>query len=82
MARGDGPFKIIEKVGDNAYKLQLPRDMAVSATFTIGNLSPYVEDYFNNPSNLRSNPFEKGEVDVEKGIEESSQDLKHVQSTN
>jgi len=24
MARGNGPFKIIGKVGDNAYKLQLP----------------------------------------------------------
>ena len=25
MARGDGPFEIIEKVGSNAYKLQLLR---------------------------------------------------------
>jgi len=40
MARGQGPFKIIEKVGDNAYTLQLPKDVAVSATFNISELSP------------------------------------------
>jgi len=30
MSRGDRPFKVIQKAGDNAYKLQLPGDMAVS----------------------------------------------------
>ena len=29
--------------------------MAVSTTFNIGDLSPYVEDYFEDPSNLRAN---------------------------
>ena len=73
MARSDGPFEIIEKVGSNAYKLQLPGDMAVSATFNIGDLSPYVEDniekpsgYYSQskPSDLWSNPSEEGEVDA------------------
>ena len=32
ITRSDGPFDVIEKVGSNAYKLQLPGDMAVSAT--------------------------------------------------
>jgi len=57
MSRGDRLFKTIQKVGDNAYKLQLPRDMAILATFNIGNLNPYVDDCFEDPSNLRSNPF-------------------------
>jgi len=64
MARSDRPFEILEKVGDNAYKLQQPRDMAVSATFNIGDLSPYVKDNFEDPSDLRSNPSEEGEVDA------------------
>jgi len=46
MARGDGPFKITKRVGNNAYKLQLPGNMAISATFKIGDLNPYVEDNF------------------------------------
>ena len=81
MVRGDGPFKVIERVGDNAYKLQLPRDMAVSVTFNIGDLSPYVEDCFEEASNLRSNPQEEREVDAEQGMQESfhnSKTLNHV----
>jgi len=66
-------FEIIEKVGSNTYKLQLPGDMAISSTFNIGDLSPYVEDAIENPSryysqqkpsDLRSNPSEEGEVDA------------------
>ena len=64
---------MIEKVGNNAYKLQSPGDMAVSATFNIGDLNPYMEDniekpseYYSQsePSDLRSNPSEEGEVDA------------------
>jgi len=64
MARSDGPFEVIEKIGDNAYKLQLLGDMGVSATFYVGDLSPYVEDSIEDPSDLRANPPEEGEVDV------------------
>jgi len=64
MARSDGPFEVLEKVGSNGYKLQLPGHMAVSATFNIGDLSPYVEDNIEDPSDLRSNPSEEGEVDA------------------
>jgi len=35
MAREDGPFKVLAKVGANVYKLELPGDMAVSATFNV-----------------------------------------------
>jgi len=44
MARGEGPFKVLGKVGTNAYKPELYRDMAVSTTFNTRDLSPYVED--------------------------------------
>jgi len=42
MARSDGPFQVIKEVGSNAYKLQLPGDIAILVTFNIGDLSPYV----------------------------------------
>jgi len=46
MARGNRPFKVIDRIGRNAYKLQLLGDMAILATFNVGDLSPYVEDCF------------------------------------
>jgi len=67
MARSDRPFEIIEMVGNNAYKLQLPGDMAVSVTFSVGDLSPYVEDSLEDPSDLIPNPPEEGEVDARAG---------------
>jgi len=41
MFRADGLFKIIERVYGNAYKVDLPRDYAVSATFSIAYLRGY-----------------------------------------
>jgi len=46
--------------------------MVVLATFNVGDLSPYVEDNFEDPLDLRANPLEEGEVDVEQGIVKSS----------
>jgi len=64
MARSNGPFEVIEKVEINACKLQLLGDIAVSTMLNIGDLSPYVEDTVEDPSHLRSNPFEEGEVNA------------------
>jgi hypothetical protein len=40
MPRADGPFKIIEKINDNAYKFELPPEFRVSPTFNISDLRP------------------------------------------
>ncbi|WVZ84141.1 hypothetical protein U9M48_031202 [Paspalum notatum var. saurae] len=42
MPRADGPFKIIEKINDNAYRLELPPEFGVSRTFNIAYLKPYL----------------------------------------
>ena len=42
MPRADGPFKIIEKINDNAYKLELPPEFGVSPTFNIADLKLYL----------------------------------------
>jgi hypothetical protein len=42
MSRADGPFKIPEKINDNAYKLELPSEFGVSLTFNISDLQPYM----------------------------------------
>jgi hypothetical protein len=35
MSHVDGPFKILENINDNAYKLELPLEFGVSLTFNI-----------------------------------------------
>ena len=42
MPRAAGPYKIIEKINDNAYKLELPPEFGVSPTFNIADLKPYL----------------------------------------
>jgi hypothetical protein len=42
MSRADGPFKILEKVNDNAYKLKSPPDFGVNPIFNIADLTPYM----------------------------------------
>ena len=39
--RGDGPFQILEKINDNAYKVDLPGEFNVSATFNVADLCPF-----------------------------------------
>ncbi|CAO2817416.1 unnamed protein product [Amaranthus hypochondriacus] len=43
MPRADGPFQILEKYGDNADKLDLPRHYSVSPIFNVGDLQPYYD---------------------------------------
>jgi hypothetical protein len=41
--RGDSPFKILEKINDNAYKIKLPPEyIDVSSTFNVMDLLPFV----------------------------------------
>jgi hypothetical protein len=42
MSRAAGPFKILAKINDNAYKLELPPEFGVSPNFDISDLQPYL----------------------------------------
>jgi hypothetical protein len=45
MPRVDGPFKVIQKINDNAYKLELPTDFGtVCPTFNIADVKPYFSE--------------------------------------
>jgi hypothetical protein len=39
MPQGDGPFQIIERINDKAYKVDLPGEYGVSAQFNVADLS-------------------------------------------
>jgi hypothetical protein len=61
MSLADGPFKILEKINDNAYKLELPLEFSVSPTFIISNLLPYLGEEYE--FSLRTTSIQKGEDD-------------------
>ena len=56
--RGDGSFQVLERINDNAYKLDLLGEYNISATFNVSDISP-----FDVGDDSRMNPFEKREND-------------------
>jgi hypothetical protein len=62
LPRGDGPFQVVERINDNAYKLDLPGEYGVSVGFNVANLS-----HFDVGDNLRANPSQEGENDANQG---------------
>jgi hypothetical protein len=60
MSRDDGPFKILEKINDNAYKHELPPEFGVSPTFNISDLRPYLGE---DEVSLRTTSIQEGEDD-------------------
>ncbi|KAH9648161.1 WD REPEATS REGION domain-containing protein [Citrus sinensis] len=56
LPKGDGPFQVVARINDNAYKLDLPGEYNVSATFNVSDLYPFnIEPQ--TPHLQRSFPF-------------------------
>ena len=55
LPRGDGPFQGLERIIDNAYRLDLQGEYNISATFNVTDLSP-----FDVGADLRTNPSQEG----------------------
>jgi hypothetical protein len=64
MFRTDGPFKILEKINDNAYKLELPPEFGVSPTFNISDLRRYLGEEDEVPSRMTSNQEGEDDQDI------------------
>jgi len=52
-----GPFQILKKINDNAYRIDLPSEYDVHSTFNISDLIPFVGSMDNEYQDLRTNPF-------------------------
>jgi translation initiation factor IF-1 len=61
MSHAAGPFKILAKINDNAYKLELPPEFRVSLSFNILDLRPYLGEEDEMPS--RTTSMQEGEDD-------------------
>jgi hypothetical protein len=70
MRRADGPFKVLEKIIENAYKVDLPADFGVSPTFNIADLTPYLGE--EDELELRTTQMQEGEDDVDINTSDTS----------
>jgi hypothetical protein len=61
MSRAAGPFKILAKINDNAYKLELPPEFGVSHSFNISDFRPYLGEEDEMSSRMTS--MQEGEDD-------------------
>ena len=59
--RDDGPFQVLEKINENAYRLDLPNEYNASATFNVADLSPFIE---HDEQDLRTNPSQEERNDA------------------
>ena len=54
MPRAAGPFKVLAKINDNAYILDLPAKFGVSTSFNVADLKPYASEDEELPSRMTS----------------------------
>ncbi|WVZ93706.1 hypothetical protein U9M48_039666 [Paspalum notatum var. saurae] len=54
MPRAAGPFKVLTKINDNTYILDLPAEFGVSTSFNVADLKPYVGEDEELPSRATS----------------------------
>jgi hypothetical protein len=64
MFRANGPFKILDKINDNAYKLELLPEIGVSPTINILDLRPYLGEEVEVPLRTMSNQEGEDDEDI------------------
>ena len=60
MPRAAGPYIVLEKINDNAYKLELPSEFRINPTFNISDLKPYLGE--EDELESRTTPLQEGRM--------------------
>ena len=74
MPQGDGPFRVLSKINDNAYKIDLPEHYCVSTSFNVANLTPF---FGLEESESRMSPFQEGVDDEDIPTIHASSSINH-----
>ena len=61
-----GPFRILQKIGDNAYKIDFPTDMNISNTFSVADIFEYcpLDEFSLQLQNSRASFLQVEGIDV------------------
>nr|GEV22251.1 Gag-Pol polyprotein [Tanacetum cinerariifolium] len=78
--RTDEPFKVLKRINDNTYKIELLGHYNISATFNVGDLTPYVPTDNDVVMDSRSSPFYVGEDEEDTYHEPNDTGLPHIDS--
>ena len=75
LPRGDGPFQVVARINDNAYKLDFLGEYNVSATFNVFDLCLFIVG-----EKSRTNPFEErgNDENHQRNIIKASTDPLHI----
>jgi hypothetical protein len=78
IPRGNGLFRVLAKINDNAYKIDLLPSYGVSNTFNVADLLPYTSE---DISESTTTPFQGEEDDMTMPLSNTLQPLSHTTST-
>jgi hypothetical protein len=69
MPRAAGPFKVLQKINDNAYVLDLPAEYGVSSSFNVADLKPYAgeDEELSSRTTLIKEVEDDEDINPEKG---------------